>query len=270
MRLISVPRDLKSKMMAARADSHHVRVATYNIHKCRGLDGRVRPERIVEVLRELNADVIALQEVLSLPGNPYGDDHVRFIAEELGFHYCFGENRKHVGQIYGDALVSRFPLTHVCNYDISTPGREPRGCLRADVALPGGPLLHLFNIHMGTSFLERQQQVRRLMSSEILNRPNLRGARIVLGDFNEWTSGTTTRVLSNHFASPNLQAHPNRMGTYPGLLPFLHLDQIYFDPKLSLCRSTVHKSWRALVASDHLPLVVELSLAATSEIPDPR
>ena len=207
-------------MMAARADSHHVRVATYNIHKCRGLDGRVRPERIVEVLRELNADVIALQEVLSLPGNPYGDDHVRFIAEELGFHYCFGENRKHVGQIYGDALVSRFPLTHVCNYDISTPGREPRGCLRADVALPGGPLLHLFNIHMGTSFLERQQQVRRLMSSEILNRPNLRGARIVLGDFNEWTSGTTTRVLSNHFASPNLQGHPNRMGTYQDYSPF--------------------------------------------------
>jgi endonuclease/exonuclease/phosphatase family metal-dependent hydrolase len=141
------------------------------------------------VLRELDADIIALQEVLSLPDNQRGSDHARFIAGELGFQHCFWENRKHIGQLYGNALVSRFPLTGACNYDISTRGREPRGCLRVDITLPGGPQLHVFNVHLGTSFVERRQQVRRLTSSEILNRSDLRGARIVLGDFNEWTSG---------------------------------------------------------------------------------
>ena len=257
---------LRQRVMVAIADSHHVRVATYNVHKCRGLDGRVRPERIVGVLRELNADIIALQEVLSLSGNQCGDDHAQFIAGELGFRHCFGENRKHAGRMYGNALLSRFPWTRACNYDISISGHEPRGCLRANITLPGGPQLHLFNVHLGTSFRERRLQARRLISPEILNRPDLRGVRIVLGDFNEWTTGTTTRMLRAHFASPDLRT--NRTRSYPGLFPILHLDHIYFDSALSLRHLTVHKSLRALVASDHLPFVMDLSLAA--EISDPN
>jgi endonuclease/exonuclease/phosphatase family metal-dependent hydrolase len=257
-------------MKMATTDGHHIRVATYNIHKCRGVDGRVRPERIVKVLRELDADIIALQEVLSLSADQGGDDHARFIARELGLRHYFGENRKHAGKMYGNAVLTRFPLIHARNHDISIPGREPRGCLRLDVSLPGGTRLHLFNVHMGTSFPERRQQVRRLISSEILNRPDLSGARIVLGDFNDWTTGTTTRALRHHFGNLHTPTRLNRKRTYPGLLPLLHLDQIYFDPKLSLRRSKVHKSWRALVASDHLPLVVELSLGARPQTPEPR
>ena len=86
-----------------------MRIVTYNIHKCRGLDGRVHPARIVEVLRKIDADIIALQEVLSVPGRPE-QDQARFIATELGFNFCLGENRRLHGGVYGNLLLSRFPM----------------------------------------------------------------------------------------------------------------------------------------------------------------
>jgi len=102
--------------------SNRLRTLTYNIHKCRGLDGRVQPTRIVEVLREIDADVIALQEVLSIQGSP--EEHqAQFIAGELGFHACFGENRRHNGGGYGNLLLSRFRLLAIDNhYGISDQG----------------------------------------------------------------------------------------------------------------------------------------------------
>jgi endonuclease/exonuclease/phosphatase family metal-dependent hydrolase len=242
-----------------------IRVATYNIHKCRGLDRRVRPQRIVEVLRELDADLIALQEVLSLSENKREEDHAGFIASELGLHLGFGENRRLRGHIYGNALLARFPLRVVSNHDISAHGQEPRGCLHVDVELPGGTPLHVFNVHLGTAFLERRHQARKLISAEILTRAELQGPRIVLGDFNEWTRGLTTQLLRAHFSTPDVRAHLNRSRTYPGVLPLLHLDHIYFDPAFTLHRLTLHKNRRSLMASDHLPLVADLSLATANK-----
>jgi endonuclease/exonuclease/phosphatase family metal-dependent hydrolase len=86
------------------------RAVTYNIHKCRGLDLRVRPVRIADVLRELNADMIALQEVLSIEGKRAEDDQARFIADELGLDYRIGENRKLKGRAYGNIVLSRLPF----------------------------------------------------------------------------------------------------------------------------------------------------------------
>ncbi len=238
-----------------------VRVATYNIHKCRGLDRRVQPARIVEVLRELGADIVALQEVVSIHGQDE-QDQARFIAAELGLHFWLGENRRLYGGAYGNLLLSRFPLRAIHNHDITVGGRERRGCLRADIDLEG-TTLHLFNVHLGTSFFERRQQIRKLIGSGILRSSELEGVRIVLGDFNEWTRGLASRLLSAHFQSVDLRTHLGRSRTYPGLIPFLHLDHIYFDVGLKLERLMLHRSRKALIASDHLPLVADFHLDLT-------
>ena len=247
--------------MAPGTTHQRIRVATYNIHKCRGLDRRVRPQRIVEVLRELDADIVALQEVFSRPGHAPEEDHAGFIAAELGLHLAFGKTHGLHGHAYGNALLARHPVRVVSNHELSAQGREPRGCLHAEIAMPGGAWLHVFNVHLGTAFLERRHQARKLISAEILSRAGLRGPRIVLGDFNEWTRGLTTQLLRERFSTPDVRVHLNRSRTYPGVLPVFHLDHIYFDAELRLDRLTLHRNRRSLVASDHLPLVADLSLA---------
>lgn len=242
------------------SENHQIRIATYNVHKCQGLDRRVRPGRIVEVLRELGADVVALQEVVSVSGSVREADQARFIAEEMGYGFCLGETRRLKGGAYGNVLLSRLPLRRSLNYDISVPGRERRGCLRADLELGSGSLLHVFNVHLGTAFLERRHQARKLVAEEILKSGELTGARLVLGDFNEWTRGLATKTLAAHLESAEPRVHMRRSRTYPGVLPFLHLDHIYFDPLLELRAMKLHRSRTALIASDHLPIVAEFRL----------
>ena len=242
-----------------------MRIVTYNVHKCRGLDRRVRPGRIAAVLREIDADIIALQEVLSIGGAAREMDQARFIAEELGFDYCIGENRRLNGGAYGNVVLSRLPWRHVYNYDITWRGRERRGCLRVDIEMSdrAAPrLLHLFNVHLGTAYIERRHQARQLIGDRILGNTELTGTRVILGDFNEWTKGLATRLLTEHLRSADVRTHLRSPRTYPGALPLVHLDHIYFDPALELRQLTLHKSLTALVASDHLPLVADFHLRA--------
>lgn len=234
-----------------------LRVATYNVHKCRGLDRRVRPERIVEVLREMDADIVALQEVLSLHGSSREKDQARFISEEIGMTCVVGRTRLHNGAVYGNAVLTRLPLIDARNYDISVRGRERRGCMRVDVTANGSGLLHVFNAHLGTAFIERRHQGRKLVNDTILNNEELSGMRILVGDFNEWTRGLTTRLLGAHLTSADIRTHLLRTRTYPGVFPVLHLDHVYFDDSIELAAMTLHKSRLAMIASDHLPLIAD-------------
>lgn len=234
------------------------RIVTYNVHKCRGLDGRVRPSRVAEVLRELRADIIALQEVVSLEESSRERNQLRFVAESLGgMYYVMGENRRLRGAAYGNALLSRFPIVTARNYDITHLEHEERGCLRADIAMQNDCLLHVFNVHLGTAYAERRHQGRKLVTGELLNDVELSAPRIVLGDFNEWTRGLATHLLSSHLESADIRIHLQTSRTYPGLLPVLHLDHIYYDRALELECLTLHRTRRSLVASDHLPLVAD-------------
>jgi endonuclease/exonuclease/phosphatase family metal-dependent hydrolase len=235
------------------------KVVTYNIHKCIGMDRRYSPERIVDVLHEINADIVALQEVVCIEDSPR-ENQLLYIAEHSGLkYYCMGENRRIRGGAYGNAIISRYPFNEVVNYDITKQKREPRGCLRADIKV-GSSLLHLFNAHLGTSFLERRHQARLLVSNDILNNGTLFGKRILVGDFNEWTRGLTTRLLKLHLESIDLRYNTLWARSYPGLLPILHLDHIYFDQGLGLENFSLHRSRKALLASDHLPLIANFAV----------
>jgi endonuclease/exonuclease/phosphatase family metal-dependent hydrolase len=219
----------------------------------------VRPDRIVEVLRELRADIVALQEVVSLEGGAREEDQARFVAGELGLHFAFGENQLHNGGRYGNVILTRFPIEGHQNYDISAGGRERRGCLRTDVRFHNDTL-HIFNVHFGTRFFEQRKQARKLFDDGIVVNEDLRGPRIVLGDFNEWLRGSVTSTLTAHLDKANVRHHLKRSRTFPGRFPIFRLDHIYFDRKLRLKRLARHRTRTAMVASDHLPLVAELSL----------
>jgi len=245
-----------------------VRVVTYNVHRCRGLDGRTRPGRIVEVLKEVKADIIALQEVVSREGAGKEKHQASYIAEEMGLKYQLGENRKLRGAAYGNVVLSRFPMQAVKNYDLSVEGFERRGCLHIDVDT-GGPVVHVFNVHLGTDYIERRHQGRRLTDMEILRNEQLKGPRIMLGDFNEWAAGLTTQLLGSHLCSVDIKKHLRRKRTYPGLLPFMHLDHIYHDDTLELEGLTLHRTRKALVASDHLPLIADFKFVKAEKTEQP-
>jgi endonuclease/exonuclease/phosphatase family metal-dependent hydrolase len=237
-----------------------LRLVTYNIHKGQGLDRRIRIERIARILGEINADVIALQEVLSIDGRNPEDHQARFIAEGLGFHYQIGENRKFRGGAYGNVTLSRFPISFSCNYDITQHGREERGCLRTDIRLDSRQTLHIYNLHLGTAYTERRYQAHRLVDHEILKGEGKKGGRIILGDFNEWIAGLASRLFHSHFRSIHLRPVFGKSRSYPGVLPFLHLDHIYYDGRLELEKVGTLRNLRTLIASDHLPVIADFRL----------
>ncbi len=224
-----------------------LRIATYNVHKCRGLDYRVRPARILKVIQEIDADVFTVQEVFA--------KQVNYLSEHLRMPQVFGSARQSGGHDYGNAVFSRYPILQSHNYDLSVDRRESRRCLRVDIQLPEDKGVHLFAVHLGTSFFERRHQAVKLVSDEILGEAELKNPRVLIGDFNEWTRGLVTQTLSRHMRSADLVQHLGRTRTYPGVIPFLHLDHIYYDEPLQLVNMHLHRTPASLIASDHLPLV---------------
>jgi endonuclease/exonuclease/phosphatase family metal-dependent hydrolase len=239
-----------------------LRVVTYNIHKAIGLDRLKRPSRIVEVLRQVDADVVGLQEVVSIPGGKLEADQPRFIAENLGFDYKMGITRSLAQGVYGNVILSRFPFLSVRTFDITCPGKEERGCLHTDIAVTDDIILHVYNVHLGTTYSERRRQARSVVRELAANLEQQKGGRVLLGDFNDWTQRLPKRLFSAHFAGEDIRLRLGRKNTYPGILPFLHLDHIYFDPELFLEAAALHRSRTALVASDHLPLVADFLLSS--------
>jgi len=233
------------------------RIATYNIHKGRGLDGRVRIDRIARVLEQIDADIVAVQEVVSHEGQSVEKHQARYLADRLGYAHAIGETRKYRKAVYGNVTLSRWDLGQTRHIDLSVPGREQRGALRTDIRL-GGRLFHVFNIHLGTAHRERRTQAVRLVDEHLLGAIDISGPRIVLGDFNEWTHGLVTRTLSAEFHLTNLKDHVPRTRAYPSILPFLNLDHIYLDHQLRIKHAFFHRNRLSLIASDHLPLVADV------------
>jgi endonuclease/exonuclease/phosphatase family metal-dependent hydrolase len=209
-------------------------------------------------LKAIDADIIALQEVLSVDGDNREKDQLRFIVDELGFHFAFGETRRIRGGRYGNVVLSRFPIHIDRNFDITAPGHTGRACLRTDIQV-NGSMMHVFNVHFGTAIFEHRQQARRLFEDRIVSHAELRGTRIVLGDFNEWIRGMVMPAFKPHLEHADVRRYLRPKRTYPGVLPIFNLDHIYFDRSLKLEALQSYRSRPALIASDHLPLVADFS-----------
>jgi endonuclease/exonuclease/phosphatase family metal-dependent hydrolase len=232
-----------------------LRIATYNIHRCRGLDGRTRPERTAAVLRAIDADVVALQEVVG--AGPRGGGHAEELGALLGMGWVMAPARQLRGHHFGNAVLSRLPITQHLEHDLSWKTCEPRRMQRVDVAADGGTL-HVYNVHLGTAILERRHQAERLAA--IVSDRHVSGPKLVLGDFNEWMRGLATTLLSAKLNSVDLRDFLRRRWTYPGLFPILHLDHIYYAGKLEVVSIELPRTRLSLVASDHLPLVADVRI----------
>ena len=233
-----------------------LRIATYNIHRSRGMDRRTMPMRIAEVLREIDADVIALQEVVG--AGPAGAGQAEEIGAALGMGWVMASVRHLRKHLFGNVILSRYPIAQHSQYDLSWRTCEPRACQRADLDLGQGRMLHVYNVHLGTAVLERRYQAPRLAA--YVHDRRVQGPKIILGDFNEWMRGLATRTLSALFESIDIGAHLKRRRTYPGIFPVLHLDHIYYEGELELRKVELIRTRQSLIASDHLPLVAELRI----------
>ncbi len=228
-------------------------LATYNVHGCVGRGGRFDPLRIEAVLREMDADVVALQELRWTPGT--AQDPLLEFGARLGYHTAAGPTLMRGGGHYGNALLSRHPIEGLQTVDLSQSGREPRGAIDASIHIPGrtGPPLRVIATHLGLSPSERRTQIRTLLTR--LGRPSTPDPIVLMGDLNEWFAwGRPLRRLHRHFGDTD--AAP----TWPARLPVFSLDRIWVHPRPMLRMVEPYRSALASVASDHLPLraVIEL------------
>lgn len=236
-------------------EATRLRIVTYNVHRCRGLDRRTKVGRVADVLRATDADVVALQEVLG-PG-PASGGQLEELGARLGMGWVLAPTRHLRGRAYGNAVLSRFPIVRHAQYDLTWQTCEPRCCLRADVQV-GPRVLHVYNVHLGTAMRERRHQAGRLAT--FVHDRRTRGPKVVLGDFNEWLRGEATRILSATLDGVDLPGSLRRRRTYPGVMPLLHLDHIYVAGGIEVGHVGLVRTRTALVASDHVPLVAEIRL----------
>ena len=228
-----------------------LKVASYNVHQCVGMDGRRDPSRVAAVLREIDADVVGLQEVSSRPGERSDSQQMDYLASVLGMTALAGPTIIRHDSSYGNALLTRRKILAVRQVDLTYYKREPRGALDVDLEMPGGTLRFIVT-HLGLLPGERREQVRRLL--DVLGTPAA-DALILCGDINEWFSvGRPLRWLNGRFGrSPTLR-------TFPAGFPMFALDRIWVRPRTAVVSWDVHLSPVARVASDHLPLKAEIQL----------
>lgn len=239
-----------------------LRIATYNIHRCVGRDGTENVERVAAVLREINGDIVALQEVTSRPAAT--GDMLANLAAAAHMQPIEGFTLSAAGAHYGNALLTNLPVSAVRRIDISVPGREPRGVIEVTFTVndhdnndhANDHAIVVWATHLGLGIRERQLQIRKLL--KIIHAADV-DARILLGDFNEWLSWSRPlRALHRWFiTSPTTARSP---ATFPARKPLLRLDRIWVRPTRRLVALRAHSTELSCIASDHLPLIAEILL----------
>ncbi|MEE4451739.1 endonuclease/exonuclease/phosphatase family protein [Novosphingobium resinovorum] len=230
----------------------HLKFASYNIHKAVGLDRRRDPERILAVLKEIDADVVALQEVdrrygrrmavLPLDAIQAATDYVpvplSMKPDSLGWH--------------GNAILVRKGIDVVEAAPVPLPVLEPRGAVRADLAVEGRRL-RVVGMHLDLSGIRRRHQVRSVLSHCAGCADRM--PTVMMGDLNEWAR--TGGALREFDAGWQVLA-PGR--SFPSRRPMALLDRIIVSAEWAVAGTHVHHSGLSAIGSDHLPVVASLSL----------
>lgn len=230
------------------------RVATYNIQKSVGLDGRRQPERILEVVEELDADILALQEVDRRYGRRQSTLPPELIARRTDYKAIpVSVNGGSLGW-HGNAILVRHAIRVLDARRLHLPMLEPRGAVMALVEMAGGPL-RVVATHLSLVGAFRKRQIDSLTAQ-------LHGAQsheiptVILGDLNEWREWSDSmKILHPRYRI----IAPGR--SFPAAMPAISLDRIVTGPGLVVHLAGVHHSETARVASDHLPVWAELSFA---------
>jgi len=232
--------------------AHHLPLtcATWNIHGCIGRDRRYDRERTRAVLRELDADLVALQEVEIVREAP---DLLEFFTADSGWTAIAGPTLVRPSGHYGNAVLCRLPVLRQAQVDLSLAGCEPRGAIQI-VASWGDLKIQLLATHLGLRPDERRIQTMRLL--HLIQTPVGHPSpdiTVLAGDLNEWFLwGRPLRWLRAHFRSA--RAVPS----FPAGWPLLALDRIWIDPHHFLVETHARNSKLARMASDHLPIVATL------------
>lgn len=233
--------------------TRRIRLASYNVHGCVGLDGHHDPQRVAAVLGETGADVIALQEVPALEEG--GGAFLSSAAKSTGLAAVAGSELMHHSAHFGNALLTRFALRALRSVDLRVYGREPRGAIDAelDCGEVDGQMssLRIIATHLGLSPAERRTQIRRLLPVATRHA----GPVALMGDINEWLAwGRPLRWLHAQFGKPPAPR------SFPSLMPVFSLDRIWVSRPSRLLEVRVHCSDLARRASDHLPITATAEL----------
>ncbi len=228
-----------------------LRVLTWNVHSCIGIDGRLDPDRVCEHIRRIGPDIAALQEVDSRRDRRDGFDLLGGCLAGPGNHRAEVRTVRTPDGDCGHMLVSRWPISAWREHDVSFGSREPRSMIEATIESDLGRV-NVLCLHLGLSPRERRAQALTIKAlAEADNRPT-----IVMGDFNEPSGrGAAARILESDFRTAG------RFRTWPSIAPLFALDRIWFEPSLALVRAGVQTAARR--ASDHLPLWADLRRVVT-------
>ncbi|MEQ8663301.1 MAG: endonuclease/exonuclease/phosphatase family protein, partial [Gammaproteobacteria bacterium] len=233
---------------------------TYNVHGCRGMDGKISTGRIARVIEASGADIIALQELDAGRARSRHLDQAHAIARALAMHYQFFpvviEREEH----YGIAVLSRLPVELVRAVGLPARGsREPRGALWVEAAW-GDTRLQIINTHLSLNAGERRLQVDAL-DGDVLEPASARGPLVLLGDLNATPRAYAYRALGRRLCDVERLGGPDRVrATWFARQPIMRLDHIFVSPTLRVVDVDVLHTADTRLASDHLPLLAEIAL----------
>jgi endonuclease/exonuclease/phosphatase family metal-dependent hydrolase len=241
-----------------RLDGHgSMLVASYNVHKCVGTDGRFDPERIIEVIREIGPDVIALQEADQRFGERSGLLDLPRLRLETGLMPVPVASKPKSHGWRGNVLLFREGIVRDV-HQVALPGLEPRGALVAEIDLESREGLRVIAAHLGLLRWARRQQADMIL--DIIGRREERPT-LLMGDFNEWRLGPGSALTRLESVFGPL---PPPIPSFPARMPVLSLDRIMANRSDLIAEMAVHDTPLARKASDHLPLIARVDLGARS------